>query len=260
MGINEEIYINIVGSGTGIPSGNRGSPCISIRWHGHWFVFDLGPGSLRALTAMGIKFELLELIWITHFHPDHTADLVHFLFATKYPKILNIRKPFKLAGPPGLKNFIGKLKEAFAPSLDLPVELIHIAELDTLHQATLEWNELHFKVCSTRHTKESMAIRIDNNRGKSLVYSGDTDVSEDLVTLSKNADVLILEASFPEGEKVRGHLTPAEAGIIAKEAGVKRLILTHFYPECLATEIGQACRKHFDGEITVASDHLAIVL
>ena len=258
MSLNDEIYLVLVGTGTGMPLPHRGSPCIAIRFQGHSFIFDIGPGSLRALAQLGVNFHLLEAIWITHFHPDHTADLVHFIFATKYPKILNRRKPFLLAGPPGLENFINKVQEAYAPYLDLPANLYHIKELDPGEQNIFTWRNLQFKVCSTAHTQESIAIKMETTGGKSIVYSSDTDLCEDLIELSKGSDVLILEASFPEGQKVQGHLTPSEAGIIAKEAGVKNLVLTHFYPECLATDIGKACRQNFDGQIIIASDHLAL--
>jgi len=57
---------------------------------------------------------------------------------------------------------------------------------------------------------------------------------------------------------VEGHLTPSLAGRMAHLAGVKRLVLTHFYPECLKTDIAAQCRRTWHGELTLAEDLLQI--
>ena len=260
MAWDDEVYVTFLGSGTGIPSAHRGSPCIVIRYRTHYFLFDIGPGTLRALSRMGTRFDLLEAIWITHFHPDHTADLAHLLFATKYPPVLENRSPFILMGPPGLEKFLRQLQTSYSPHLDLPGDLIDIREVDPTKGQSISWQDFQFKVCRTKHTQESIAIRMQAPTGRSIVYSGDTDYSEDIVSLSQSADLLILEASFPEGQKVKGHLTPSEAGMIAEKAEVGKLVLTHFYPECLGTDIGAECRKNFTGEIVLASDGLRVIV
>ncbi|MBW1798645.1 MAG: MBL fold metallo-hydrolase, partial [Deltaproteobacteria bacterium] len=110
------------------------------------------------------------------------------------------------------------------------------------------------------HTPESLAYRVEDQHGKNVVYSGDTGFCEELVDLAKGADLLILESSFPDGEEVEGHLTPSQAGRIATLANVNRLVLIHFYPECLSTDITAQCRKSYGGELTLGSDllHLRI--
>ncbi len=260
MAWDSEVHITIIGSGTGMPSAYRGSPSIAMRYRSHYFLFDIGPGTLKALSGLGIKFELLEAIWITHFHPDHTADLAHLLFATKYPSVLENRSPFILMGPPELGRFLGELQTAYSPHLDLPGDLIDVREMDPTKGESIPWLDFQFKVTRAKHTPESISIRMETPSGKSVVYSGDTDYCEDIVSLSESADLLILEASFPKSKKVKGHLSPAEAGMIAAKARAKKLVLTHFYPECLATEIGAACRKNFKGEIVLASDGLKLIV
>jgi ribonuclease BN (tRNA processing enzyme) len=68
--------IVIVGSGTGVPLPDRGSPSILLMVGGEYTLFDLGPGSLRQLLRIGVPHERIDRIFFTHFHPDHTADLV----------------------------------------------------------------------------------------------------------------------------------------------------------------------------------------
>ena len=93
-----------------------------------------------------------------------------------------------------------------------------------------------------------------------MVYSGDTDVCENLVTLARDADVLICESALPDELKVPGHLTPSLAGQIASQAGVRKLVLTHFYPECNAVDVAEQCRKTYPGPLVLAEDLLEIRL
>ena len=91
-----------------------------------------------------------------------------------------------------------------------------------------------------------------------MVYSGDTDFSDNLVTLSKGADFLICESALPDGLKAKGHLTPSLAGEIATRANVRNLVLTHFYPECDLVDIEKQCRKTYDGPLLLAEDLMTI--
>jgi ribonuclease BN (tRNA processing enzyme) len=110
------------------------------------------------------------------------------------------------------------------------------------------------------HTDQSLAYRITAADGRSVVYSGDTDACDNLVTLAMGADVLICESALPDGMKVPGHLTPSLAGEIGTQAGVKKLVLTHFYPECDRVDVSAQCRKTYQGPLVLAEDLLEIRL
>jgi ribonuclease BN (tRNA processing enzyme) len=204
----------------------------------------------------GIDHEIIRRIFITHFHPDHTADLIHLMFATRNPSILKRRKPFVIAGPCGIKDFIHSLQKVYGQWLILPPEIMGVEELDVVSKMGRNYRRFRITAMPTKHSPESIAYRIDDTLGKSVVYSGDTGFCNDIVDLSKGADLLILECSFPDGKEVEGHLTPSQAGRIARLAGVKRLLLTHFYPECLGTDITAQCRRTFGGELILGSDLL----
>ena len=92
--------------------------------------------------------------------------------------------------------------------------------------------------------------------GRALVYSGDTDWSDTLIELARGADLFILEASNPF--KVPGHLTPWEAGHLAAQAGVPRLVLTHIYPPGDEVDLVAETRRNFSGEIIQAEDGLRV--
>lgn len=248
----------ILGSGTGIPLNNRASPSLALIIEGEPILFDMGPGTLRQLTRAGLNHELIGRIFFTHFHPDHTADIIHLLFATRNPSILKRRKPFVITGPFGLKEFIRRLNIAYPGWICLPPELMEIQELDPRGMDRRDFP--NFKIVSgpTNHTDNSLAYRIETQTGKSLVYSGDTGFCGDVAELATGSDLLILESSFPEGEEVEGHLTPSQAGRLASLAGVNRLLLIHFYPECLRTDIAAQCRRTYRGELILGSDLLHV--
>ncbi|MBW1765248.1 MAG: ribonuclease Z, partial [Deltaproteobacteria bacterium] len=81
----------ILGSGTSVPLSYRASPSMAIFMDDRPTLFDIGPGTLRQLARIGISHDRITHIYISHFHPDHTADLIHFLFVTRNPEILDKR-------------------------------------------------------------------------------------------------------------------------------------------------------------------------
>ena len=108
------------------------------------------------------------------------------------------------------------------------------------------------------HIESSIGFRITTPEGTSIVYTGDIDFCDNAVALAKNADLLICESALPDGMKVPGHLTPSLAGEIATQANSKRLVLTHFYPECDMVDIEAECRKIYQGHLILAEDLMQI--
>ncbi|MBW1788087.1 MAG: MBL fold metallo-hydrolase [Deltaproteobacteria bacterium] len=250
--------LTVLGSGTAVPLRDRSSPSLVVWLQNGPVVLDLGPGTLRQMTRVGIRHETLRHIFLTHFHPDHTGDLVHFLFATRNPDVLRHRATVVIAGAIGLNAFIGRLQNAWGDWLTLPPELMKVHEFALTEKLETEYGDFTVVTSPVVHTPHSLAYRLTDREGRSVVFSGDTGYCQALVDLSTGADLLVLEASFPEGQAVEGHLTPAEAGRVAAEAGVQRLVLTHFYPEVLATDIEAQCRRSYGGELIPARDLMDI--
>lgn len=259
MGENEMRLI-LLGCGTGIPSADRASPSLVLLMEGGPVLFDMGPGTLRRLADLGIPFEQISRVCFTHFHPDHTADVIHLLFATRHPSVLDRRKPFKIIGPRGFRNFLKAIEKAYSPWLVLPPELLAIEERDTGALEESSCKNFRLATQPVSHTPHSLAYRVENPHGRSFVYSGDTGFCDEIIHLARDTDLLILECSFPEGLEMEGHLTPSLAGRIAKKARAKRLVLLHFYPEVLAGDIAGECRKEFQGEIILGRDNLHLTV
>lgn len=223
-------------------------------------LFDCGPGTMRRLLEAGTKIFDISFIFFSHLHPDHTGELVSFLFATKYPEIERRQKPLTIVAGSGFSEFYTRLKNVYGEWIELKPGLLNIVEMDNKAKDSIDFGDFTVKSIPVEHSDESIAYRITGSGGKSVVYSGDTDFSDNLVTLAKNADILICESALPDELKVAGHLTPSLAGRIARQANVKKLVLTHFYPECDQVDIEKQCRKTWPGPLILAEDMMKIEL
>ena len=246
--------IFVLGSGVGVPNVNRSYPGLFVDSAAARVLIDPGPGSVRQLRKLGFSYKDVDSIVFTHFHPDHCLDFISFLFACKYP--LEPREKDLLAvGAVGLKDFYKGITEIFGRAI-IPEDFeLHLREAS---DDVISSGKAELAVKPVAHAENSIGIRYKDSDGKVLSYSGDTDYCGNMVDLARKADLLILECSFPEGGKVEGHLTPSWAGKIAREAGAKKLLLTHFYPMCDKYDIIAQCRKEFDGEIGLAADLMRI--
>ena len=255
---NNDINITILGSGTCVPSLKRTSCSVLIETGGKKLLFDSGAGVMRRLLETGVTIFDIDFIFYSHFHPDHTGELVPFLFSTKNPAEKQRLTPLTITAGKGFKRFYNDLKTVYGHWIELEEGLLNISEFD--NKAADQRAYKAFTVLSTpvAHNPESIAYRIDSLQGKSVVYSGDTDFSTNLITLAQEADLLICESAFPDQHKIPGHLTPSLAGSIAKQANVRKLVLTHLYPECDLTDIRAQCRQEYDGPLIIAEDLMKI--
>ena len=106
-----DITVTVLGSGTCVPSLERSSCSVLVETGGRKWLIDSGAGTLRRMLEAGTTiFELSHLLY-SHLHPDHTADLVPLLFATKYPDGISRTKPLTIVAGRGFADFFGRLKQ-----------------------------------------------------------------------------------------------------------------------------------------------------
>jgi ribonuclease BN (tRNA processing enzyme) len=253
-----EITVTILGSGTCVPSLERSSCSAMMEVGGARLLFDSGPGTMRRLLRANTNIFEVDYIFYSHFHPDHSAELVPFLFSIKYPDMGQRRKVLTIVAGGGFTDFFSGLKGVYGKWIELNPELMEIIEMNNRSVDSRRMKGFSVRSAPVEHNLESIAYRITGPGGYSVVYSGDTDYSESLIELSKEADVLICESALPDDLYLKGHLTPSLAGDIATRAGVKKLILTHFYPECEQADIEQECRKTYEGPLMLAEDLMRI--
>ncbi len=258
--MHDSMMVTILGSGTCVPSLERSSCAVLVTTGKSRILLDSGAGTMRRMLEAGTTiFELSHIIY-SHFHPDHTGELVPLLFATKYPDRRRRRSPLSLCAGEGLVCFINGLKRVYGNWIELEPGLLDLIELDIHGPDKLYFKDFTVESIPVTHNPESIAVRITSSMGSSVVYSGDTDACESLVTLSQDANLLICESALPDDQKVDGHLTPSLAGAIASRAGVAQLVLTHFYPECEQADIVQECRKSYSGPLLLAHDLMELEL
>ena len=255
---NPELSVTILGSGTCVPSLRRSSCSALIETGGRKLVFDLGAGTMRRLLEVDTKISDVSFIFFSHLHPDHTGELVSFLFGSKYSGKERRQKPITFVAGRGFSEFYNGLKMVYGSWIELEPGLLNIVELDNNNYDSIRFNEFTVESIPVEHNDESLAYRITSRNGISVVYSGDTDFSNNLVALSKEADLLICESALPDELKVNGHLTPSLAGKIATMANVRKLMLIHFYPECDEVDIEKQCRKTYNNKFILAEDLMTV--
>jgi len=252
------ITVTILGSGTCVPYLKRSSCSVLMQLSSTRLLFDSGPGTMRRLLEADTTIFELDFIFYSHLHPDHTAELVPIIFATKYPDCNLRQTPLTIIAGRGFADFLSGLKAVYGKWIELAPGLLKIVELDNTSCDSRRFKNFTVESAPVEHNEESIACRITNAGGSSVVYTGDTDYSENLIDLAKKADLLICESALPDSMPVKGHLTPSLAGEIATRAGVGKLVLTHFYPECDRVDIEQECRKTYSGPLILAEDLMRI--
>lgn len=244
----------ILGSGTCVPSLRRNAPGYLVEVEDLKILVDCGSGTLLQVQKAERSYKDIELVFITHCHPDHMADLmplIHALIATPEYKR---KKPLRIVGSSLVGEYLdgciwGLLKRPDSFSVDF----YRVEGKMELHTLTLY-------SAKTVHSEDSFAFRIEH-KGHSIVFTGDADYAESLIELSTGADLLVADCSYPHELKRKGHLTPKECGILASKAGVKHLVLSHLYPTNYSDrEILEECMKEFNGRISVAEDLMEIEL
>jgi ribonuclease BN (tRNA processing enzyme) len=252
------IKVTILGSGTCVPSLKRSPSSFILQIKDSLLLFDLGVGTMRRLLEAGFAISQVTHIFISHLHPDHTGEFASFLFASKYPPTYQRRTPFHLVGARGLRRFYDGLCKVYGKWIDLDGGLMNIIELDNCEQDQFLDEAFSVDTLPMAHIESSIGYRITTADGTSVAFTGDTDFCENAITLAREADLFICESALPDALKVEGHLTPSLAGRIAAEAKVKKLLLTHFYPECDAADIEAECRRTYNGPLRLAHDLMVV--
>ncbi len=246
--------VTILGSGTGVPRLERGAPGYFLQFGNNTALLDSGPGTLQRLLAVGGDYRFLDALFYTHTHPDHITDFIPLLFALKYTPGFQRKTPLRVFGSPVLRDYFRRAVHLHGDWLkELPFDLIW-----TIDKKEFTFGSMQVQTAEMNHSVPTVGYRLTADSGLSLVFSGDTDVTPSLISLARNADWALFECSFPDDQKIEGHLTPTEAAKIASAAGVKNLILTHLYAPCDAADPISVCRSHFSGSVQLARDGMVL--
>jgi len=162
------------------------------------------------------------------------------------------KDPLVILGPAGTVRLVKALAQGFGPWLLDPG--FPIGVLDVRDGEPFPLNaDVSLETCRVPHTPESVAVSVTAPEGR-LVYTGDTGPSAELAQWAAGCDLLLAECSLPDALAVDIHLTPTQAGDLARDARAGRLVLTHFYPPVETSDPARTAGERFKGRITAASD------
>jgi ribonuclease BN (tRNA processing enzyme) len=248
------------------------------------YVVDCGNGVARQLVLAGVPLARVRHVFVTHHHSDHNADYGNLLLLAW---AAGLRTRVDTWGPPPLERMTALFFEMSAYDINtriadegrVPlVPLVHAHELTKGGQFLEDENvKVTAALVDHRPIVPAFGYRFDA-RDRSIVISGDTAPSDELIRLAQGADVLVHEVLYlPAVDRlvagvqnaprlkdsiISHHTTAEDVGRIAKAAGVKTLVLSHFVPAEEPPVTDQmwleAARVHFNGEIIVGKDLMEI--
>ena len=183
--------------------------------------------------------------------------MIALVFANSWTPGFRRERSLVVTGPAGTALWLERLFEAF-PGLRPKTWQ---AVVEEWVEGRAEWDECVVTSAAVVHgDTPALGYRITDGE-RTLVYSGDTGETPEIVRLATGADSLLIECSFPdEVQAVSGHLGPSAVGRIATEAGVARVILTHQYPYCEGVDIAGQCGSVYSGEIVRAEDGMHLLV
>jgi len=247
------INLTLIGTGTIRSKDSRACSAVLIESSESTLLVDCGPGSWLRLRELNKDLGKIDHIFLSHFHPDHIIDLVSILFS-RYHSSSRQSHPIHIWGAAGLSRFFSLMVEAFGEWLE-----DSMFQVEELLKPVYHFSDFTLKYSPVFHARESVGYRFERNK-RVIAISGDSGYCPELIELSRYADIAILECSFPDDRAEEHHLTPTQAGQVARQAGVKKLILTHLYPEVFQTEIGRQVSQQYAGPVHIAQDGDLITL
>ncbi|MEV0383077.1 MBL fold metallo-hydrolase [Nonomuraea sp. NPDC050643] len=238
--------LTVLGGCGAWPAAGQACSGYVVEEEGFRVLVDPGYATLpRLLERMGAAD--VDAVLVTHGHPDHCADLNPLLRARALADTPAAALP--VHAPPGALDAV--------LALDKPRMLASSFTLRELSPGTpQEIGPFRLDVFDLPHHVPNAGLRLTGPGGRVVAYTGDTGPSAELVSLAKDADLLVAEATYPERvpDEDAPYLSSAlDAGRTAASAGVGRLLLTHLWPDTPAEPALAAAAASYGGELSVAA-------
>ena len=255
----------------------RSQPSAAIMAGNELYMIDMGAGTIGQMAKAGFKVTDVDAVFFTHNHLDHNADLGTFM---AFRLIAGLGAAVDIVGPPGTQEVVRRSLQGVAYQLEIfasEVANFPVIQIDRDFPVTegvpgVVYKDEKIRVTAVENTHfkhiapgspasgrdKSYSYRFDMP-DKSIVITGDTGWSDDLVELARGADILVSEiidtekmsaivnmqavaGNWPAKRRddvlahhLEGHLPAEDVGRLATMAGVKTLVLTHFVPTPLDT-------------------------
>ena len=273
----QEIKVTLLGTGTPAPVMNRFGPSILVEAGGQKFLFDAGRGALQRLTQVKLSWRDVNGVFLTHLHSDHVVGfpdlwLTGWLTAQR-------EAPLQVWGPKGTKNMVSHLEQAYEFDIRMRLADEHASATGVVILASdiaggfvVEKNGVKITAFDVDHApvEPAFGYRIDF-AGRSVVLSGDTRFSENLIRHAAGVDVLVHEVIAPETYRRAGvapelaqtimvhHTTPEQAGEVFARTKPRLAVYSHIgRPSATEADLIPATRKTYAGPLEVGEDLMVI--
>jgi ribonuclease BN (tRNA processing enzyme) len=248
MSGKEDMRLQFVGSGDAFGSGGRFNTCLHVVGRETNFLIDCGASSLIAMKRLGIDRNAIDLILLTHFHADHCGGVPFFMLDAQF--VARRTRPLTIVGPAPLEEWFARLMDtAFAGSSrtaqKFDVVLVEISPETPWHFKNVEIHAALVRHGAPPQSYHGYRIAID---GKVLAYSGDTEWTDSLIGLGRDADLFVSE-SYVYDKPVPLHLAYRQLVDKLPLIRPKRLIITHMSEDMLGRGDAIAHETAADGMI-----------
>jgi ribonuclease Z len=273
----QALKVTLLGTGNPRPSVERFGPSILVEAGKETLLFDRGRGATIRLSQAGVPFSSVTALFLTHLHSDHVVG-VSDLWLTGW--IMGRKAPLRVWGPAGTVAMLNHLEEGYAfdvhvrrdvdEKLDAQGAVLTGKDID--EGVVYESSGVKVTAFLVDHglVKPALGYRIDY-QGHSVVLSGDTRPSDNLVKFARGTDVLVHEvfdadayhevnnSLTPEQrQRVREHhTTPEEAGKIFTKVAPKLAVYSHIVPPDVPDVVPHT-RKTYAGPLEVGEDLMVI--
>jgi ribonuclease Z len=267
--------VTLLGTGDPRPTITRFGPSILVQAGTANLLFDCGRGATMRLNQ--IKVEQIDGLFLTHLHSDHVVGIPD-LWLTSWVMGRNI--PFRVWGPVGTRQMMSHLEQAYSFDIHMRRDVdqhlspqgVQVEAKEIAEGVVYESGGVKVTAFTVDHAlvKPAFGYRVDY-AGHSVVLSGDTRFSENLIRFAKGTDVLIHEVIDPEAyaalvnsytpeQKARvvaHHTTPEEAGRVFTQVAPKLAVYSHIVPSDVPDVVPHT-RKTYSGPLEVGEDLMTI--
>ena len=248
MAAEDLFRVTLLGTGNPIPTADRFGPATLVEAGSHKLLFDAGRGATIRLYQLHIPLRMVDPLFLTHLHSDHTVGVPDLWLSGWLPGPWAKRSsPLHVIGPTGTKELMDNLQRAYAADIairiadeKLPPDGVAVTTREFSKEGVVYDEDgvkvTAFTVDHGEHVKPAYGYRIDYG-GHSAVLSGDTRFNQNVIKYGTGADVLIHEvaavrpeiASEPAVARVMAHHTsPHDAGTVFTRAHPRLAVYTHF--------------------------------